>query len=165
MIGLGTFSEEAWANSRWISWRSRCISQLLRQVFAGILLSNTISGYCSPFSFFRCTTSSVLHLSSILWHSTHQIICQVKMSEKAANVQRNTLKDLQKAWRTTAQDHLKRLQESRAPLKQNIKKMGGSLRVCPSTLDSKYDLKSFEIWTSLIFQSLHFGQVSANQKL
>jgi len=34
------------------------------------------------------------------------------MSEKAENVQRKTLKDLQKAWRTIDQDHFKRLQES-----------------------------------------------------
>ena len=33
------------------------------------------------------------------------------MSEKVANVQRKTLKDLQKAWRTIAQHHFKRLQE------------------------------------------------------
>ena len=36
------------------------------------------------------------------------------MSEKAENVHRKTLKDLQKAWRTIAQDHFKRLQESMA---------------------------------------------------
>jgi len=34
------------------------------------------------------------------------------MSETAENVQRKTLKDLQKTWRTIAQDHFKRLQES-----------------------------------------------------
>ena len=40
------------------------------------------------------------------------------MSEKAANVQRETLKDLQKAWRTIAQDHFKRLQESLSAWKE-----------------------------------------------
>jgi len=44
------------------------------------------------------------------------------MSEKAANVQRKTLKQLQKAWRTVAQDHFKRLQESLAAWKKNINK-------------------------------------------
>ena len=33
------------------------------------------------------------------------------MSEKADNVQRQTLTDLQKAWRTVAQDHFERLHE------------------------------------------------------
>jgi len=42
------------------------------------------------------------------------------MSEKAANVQMKTLKDLQKAWRTIAQDHFKRLQEILAPWRHNI---------------------------------------------
>ena len=35
----------------------------------------------------------------------------LKMREKAANVQRKTEKDLQKAWKTIALDHFKRLQE------------------------------------------------------
>jgi len=34
------------------------------------------------------------------------------MSEEAASVQRKTLKELQNAWRTFAQDQFKRLQES-----------------------------------------------------
>ena len=34
------------------------------------------------------------------------------MSEKAANVQRKTLEDLQKAWRTVDKDHFNILQES-----------------------------------------------------
>ena len=42
------------------------------------------------------------------------------MSEKAADVQRKTMKDLQKSWRTIAQDHFKRLQQSLAAWKQNI---------------------------------------------
>ena len=33
-----------------------------------------------------------------------------------------TFKDLQKAWRTVAQDHFKRLQESLNDWKENIKK-------------------------------------------
>ena len=33
----------------------------------------------------------------------------LKISEKLANVQRKTLKDLQKAWRTIDQDHFKKL--------------------------------------------------------
>ena len=41
--------------------------------------------------------------------------------KKAANVQRKTLEDLQKAWRTIAQDHFKRLQKSLAAWRQNIK--------------------------------------------
>jgi len=44
------------------------------------------------------------------------------MSSKAANVQIKTLKDLQKAWRTIAQDHFKRLEESLRAWKENIKK-------------------------------------------
>lgn len=43
------------------------------------------------------------------------------MWEKAANAQRKALKNLQKAWRTTAQDHLKKYKEV---WKQNIKKLG-----------------------------------------
>ena len=46
------------------------------------------------------------------------------MSEKAANVQRKTLKDLQKAWRTVAQDRFKRLQESLAAWKENKETRG-----------------------------------------
>ena len=42
------------------------------------------------------------------------------MSEKAENVQRKTLKDIQKAWRTIAQDHFKRLQQSLAAWKENV---------------------------------------------
>lgn len=44
------------------------------------------------------------------------------MSEKRANVQRKTLQEFQKAWRTIAQGQFKRLQESLAAGKQNIKK-------------------------------------------
>jgi len=44
------------------------------------------------------------------------------MSEKAADVQRNSLEDLRKAWRTFAQDNFKRSQEGLAAWKQNIKK-------------------------------------------
>jgi len=47
----------------------------------------------------------------------------LEVSKKAANVQRKTLKDLEKAWRTITQDHFKRLQESLAAWKQNILKM------------------------------------------
>ena len=36
--------------------------------------------------------------------------------------QDKTLKDLQKVWRAIAKDHFKRLQESLAAWKQNIKK-------------------------------------------
>jgi len=43
------------------------------------------------------------------------------MSEKATNVQRKTLKDLQKTWRTIAQDRFKRLQESLTAWKENLK--------------------------------------------
>ena len=45
------------------------------------------------------------------------------MSEKAENV-------LQKAWRTIAQDHFKRLQESLDPWKQNMKKLGMHFTLC-----------------------------------
>ena len=45
----------------------------------------------------------------------------LKLSGKAANVQIKTLKD-QKAWRTIAQDHFKRLKESLFSWKLNIKK-------------------------------------------
>jgi len=41
--------------------------------------------------------------------------------KKAANVQRKTVKDLQKGWRTIAEDHFRRLNESLAAWKQNIK--------------------------------------------
>lgn len=42
------------------------------------------------------------------------------MREKAANVQRKTLKDITlKTWRTLAQDLFKKLQASLAPWKQN----------------------------------------------
>ena len=37
---------------------------------------------------------------------------KLKMSEKAENVQRKTLKYLQKTWRTIAQDHFKTLQKA-----------------------------------------------------
>jgi len=52
------------------------------------------------------------------------------LSEKAANVQRKTLKDLQKVWRTIAQDHFERLQESLALWKQNINKGGLAQDIC-----------------------------------
>jgi len=42
--------------------------------------------------------------------------------KKSAKVKRKTLKDLQEAWRTSAQNHSKRLQENLAHWKQNIKK-------------------------------------------
>jgi len=44
------------------------------------------------------------------------------MSEKAANVSGKTLKHLQKTWRTINLDHFKRLKESLAAWKENIKK-------------------------------------------
>jgi len=44
------------------------------------------------------------------------------MREKAVYVKRKTLKDPQKAWRTIAQDHFKRLQENRTVWKDNLKK-------------------------------------------
>lgn len=40
------------------------------------------------------------------------------MSEKEAKIQRKTLKDLQKAWKTIVQDHFKRLPESLTPFKE-----------------------------------------------
>ena len=42
------------------------------------------------------------------------------MREKEDNLQRNTRKDSQKAWRSTAQDHFKRLQKGLAAWKQNM---------------------------------------------
>ena len=45
----------------------------------------------------------------------------LKISEKATNVQRKPLKDLQKACKTFAQDHFKGLQESLAPWKESLK--------------------------------------------
>lgn len=45
------------------------------------------------------------------------------MSGKAASVQRKTLKDFQKGWRTIAQQHLKKLHENLGPWKQNILKI------------------------------------------
>jgi len=44
------------------------------------------------------------------------------MSEKAADIQRKILTDLQTVWRTIAKDHIKRLKESQAIWKQNKKK-------------------------------------------
>lgn len=41
----------------------------------------------------------------------------LKLSENAANVQRNNLKHPQKAWRIFAQDHFHRLQEKLSALK------------------------------------------------
>lgn len=46
------------------------------------------------------------------------------MNAKAANAQRKTLEDLQKAQRTTARGQCKALWEILAPWKQNIKKWG-----------------------------------------
>ena len=46
----------------------------------------------------------------------------LKMSEKAANAQIKTLKDIQKALRTVAQDHFKRLKESLAAWKKISRK-------------------------------------------
>ena len=58
--------------------------------------------------------------------------------KKAANVQRNTFKkDLQKAWRTIAQDHFKRLKESLAAWTENIKKFGLDQDLCIQNLTSK----------------------------
>ena len=52
------------------------------------------------------------------------------MSEKAANVQIKTLKDPQKAWKTIAQDHFKRLQQSLGAWKENMKKWGLNYDIC-----------------------------------
>jgi len=46
------------------------------------------------------------------------------MSEKAENVQRKILKDLQKAWKTIIQDPFKRLQESLAVWKETERNEG-----------------------------------------
>lgn len=43
------------------------------------------------------------------------------MCEKAASLQRKALKDLQKIWKTTAQNYFKKLQEILTPWKQDIK--------------------------------------------
>lgn len=43
--------------------------------------------------------------------STKETETGLKMSEKAGNVHRKTLKDLQKPWRTIVCDHIKKLQE------------------------------------------------------
>ena len=53
-----------------------------------------------------------------------------KVNEKAAKVQRKTLKDLHKTWRTIAQDHFERLQQTLDPWRQNIKKRGMAQNVC-----------------------------------
>ena len=45
------------------------------------------------------------------------------MSEKAANVQRKTLKDLQKVQRTIDHGHFKGYKKSLATQKENIKKL------------------------------------------
>jgi len=45
------------------------------------------------------------------------------MSEKAAKVQRKALNDLQKVWRTTAQDHFKRSQEFASEEKEHNAKL------------------------------------------
>jgi len=52
------------------------------------------------------------------------------MSEKVASVQRKTLKDLQKVWRTHAQDLLKRTQQSLAAWKKIMKKWGIDQDLC-----------------------------------
>ena len=61
--------------------------------------------------------ASVVH-RSVLRGLTNSL----KKSEKAAYAQGNTLKDHQKNHQTTAQDRFKRLQESLAAWKWNIKK-------------------------------------------
>ena len=43
------------------------------------------------------------------------------MSEKAANVQKKPLRDLQRAWGITAQEHFKRIEESAAHWKQTFR--------------------------------------------
>jgi len=61
------------------------------------------------------------------------------MSEKVANVQRKTLKDLQNKWGTIAKDHFKRLYESLAAWKQKNKEIRGASRLLCSNIHSMSD--------------------------
>lgn len=47
------------------------------------------------------------------------------MSEKAANVQGKTLKDLQKVWRTIAKDHFKKITRKSDSLEPTYKEVEG----------------------------------------
>ena len=49
---LKPISDDSWANNRWITWKSRCISQVLCQVFAGFL--SLSSGHCFQILFICC---------------------------------------------------------------------------------------------------------------
>ena len=62
---------------------------------------------------------------------------RLNKGEKSAKVQRKTVKDLQKAWRTVSQDHFKRLSGSLAHRKWNKKKWGVDQNFCPVRQESK----------------------------
>lgn len=96
------------------------------------------------------------------------------MSEKAANVQGKTLKDLQKVWRTIAKDHFKKiLPESLTPWNQLIKKLRGSSRFLPGAVFWFYPLPFFSHSSSILAQAFKastliqnlYKQCVCNQKM
>lgn len=61
------------------------------------------------------------------------------MNKKATNVQRQTLKGLQKAWRTAAQDHFKKITGKSGSFEKNYKEMRGGTRRLQSAVNKQTD--------------------------
>ena len=76
----------------------------------------------------------------------------LKMSEKAANVYRQTLKDLQKAWRTIAHDHFKSLQKVWQLGSKNIKEVREAQDFCTHCI--------FTVLEAAVGKSAAFGKAN-----
>ena len=82
-------------------------------------------------------------LSGFRNKKAHSFQCSkdIQRFYKGANVQNKSLKDLQKAWWTIAQDHFKRLQQSLAAWRENVEKWGLDQDCCAVLY-----LTSFHLW-------------------
>lgn len=96
-----TISHQVYENSRWTNCRPGALLAVVCRILS--------------FSYRNNIHILVICTNKVLWKWSG-LMTGLKMSKNVANVQRRTLKDLQRAWKTITQDHFKTF------WKQKIKK-------------------------------------------